>query len=663
LSKISRHIVAGTRADSEQLMIPYTFSYGNEGQAKVDLNVKISSKDVNAIADTIKTNLPNWASIRRGGFPYQATPDTAKADDGYRRTIAANIIGYSQAASDPPVVGADYRGVGAYPLVNEFYDYINWTATSSDSITVQITSWVELWNMTNQTISGDVKYTDYYRHALNLGAFTYFDDNHDPDKPDPGESITGYPFPSQSVSMAPNEYKVLRFGPAIYTLSTGGTIPPSPLTLKSRTSGKYKLEWKSSGGSFVVVDQPLSGVQMQNDSIYNPQGTSSQVPYKWNGCLPGFQYYGGIANFYNNPGDPRSAYYNSAPQSANDYSSNATMWSRNQKPSSTVAVAKEMKVSAWPDGGHDTTLAKAGAKDTVPPSTTPPAGANTEPSKAPAVISNAGRLKSLAELGNIYDPAQWNIVPNSSNQWVQIDSNTVADSHYGGGLTLRIGRREFARFDKNGSRASDLLDIFGVGTRRETQGLINLNTATRETLRALAAGVILNRDPDIKAGTTPLPLNAPTTTDQADKFADAIIAGRNTQPFVSTRQLAQLQALDATGKPATDTNGNPIAFFGNPQEWDATQPTPPDRNWEWNDAGSEDYFSRIFDLTSVRSRNFRVFVSGQYVDPRLNDPVTGKPPKILSSAKKVYHVFIHPSRAADGTISSQKIDITYERDL
>ncbi len=681
VAKTARHIVARTKHDSEQLIIPYgvltqtspPLFYGNAGQPKIDINAKIIAKDVNGIADTIKANLSTWASSRRGGFGAGLSGATAM-DDSYRRTIAANIIGYAQAAADPPIIGADYRGVGAYPLVNEFYDYVNWTGTSSTSITVEITSWVELWNMTNQTISGDVKCTDYYRHALDLGAFTYFDDKHDPAKPDPGESLSGFPAPAQTITMAPNEYKVLAFGPVVYTLSTGGTIPPSPLTLQFRTSGRYQLEWKSKGAAaFAVVDESHSGLQMQTDMIYNPPESSTHVPYKWNGCLPGFTYYGGVANFYYNPGDPRSSFYNSAPQSSNDYSSNATMWSRNQKPSSTNPLAKEVKPSAWPDGGHETKLAKAGSKDTVPPSTTAPTGSNVEPSKAPAAMSNAGKFKSITELANIFDPAQWNIVPDANGHWTDILSTTAADAHYGGGLSLRIGRPEFSRFEKDGSRAAQLLDIFAVGARRETQGLININTATRETLRALGAGLLMSRDQDVKPGTLTLPLGVPSTTDQADKFADAVISARNIKPFLTPSQLAQLQALDPlTGKSATDASGNPIQFFGNPQQWDSAQPAPnqpppPSGTWEWNDAGTEEYFARIFDLTSVRSRNFRIFVTGQYVDPRYPD-ASGNP-KILSTVKKVYHVFLHPIRdensasATYGKIISQQLEVTYEREL
>lgn len=644
VATISRHVVAGTSSDQEQAIIPYGLGYAQEGTPKIDLNVKINAKDVDGIATAIKDHLPTWAASRRGGFGGSAGQ---AGDDSYRRTIAANIIAYAQPIADPPLIGTDYRSIGPYPLVNEFYDYFNWTGVSANDITVEITSWVELWNMSNQNILGTVRFSDYYRHELDLGVYTYFDDTHDPSNPPNGETVSGIPFPTQQITMQPNEFTVLKFGPATYTLSTGGTIPASPITLHFKTSGRYKLEWQGSGAStFVSIDEsgqpfPMGGIQMATNTVYNP-GTSSQPSFKWNGTIPGFSYYGGIALYYYNPGDPRSALYNSAPLAANDYSSNATMWSRNAKPTSSVVIGQEVKPSVWADSGHDTTLISPVGLGSQPPATSRPGNAPAiDSTKAPMIVSGAGKLKSIAELGNIYDPAQWKM-PTTGDKWTDIDTGSTADQHYGGGFTLRIGRPEFSKFDTGGIRASHLMDIFSVGTRRETQGLINLNTATRETLRALGAGLILNRDPDIQPPAIKDKLLPPFVTNQADKFADAAIAARGIKPFISTSQLAQLP--DLAGSP----------FFGNQSEWTVPQTAPT----EWNDPGAEEYFARIVDLASVRSRNFRVFVTGQYVDPRPSGN-----PKVVSTVKKVFQLFLHPSRAADGSIQSQTIDVTYEHNL
>ena len=56
---------------------------------------------------------------------------------------------------------------------------------------------------------------------------------------------------------------------------------------------------------------------------------------------------------------------------------------------------------------------------------------------------------------------------------------------------------------------------------------------------------------------------------------------------------------------------------------------------EWNDAGREELFAKIFNLATTRSRNFRVFVTGQSLDKNGN---------VLSTVTKVYQVFVKPNR-------------------
>src|SRR5207253_1404910 len=116
----------------------------------------------------------------------------------------------------------------------------------------------------------------------------------------------------------------------------------------------------------------------------------------------------------------------------------------------------------------------------------------TEETKAPVVISNAGLFSTVAEIGNLYDPGQWNVTTNASNQWTDITLATQSSGKYGGGYQLRIGRPEFTLFDKPGARAWQLLDLFTTAARTNTSGLININTASREALRVLGAAVLLN---------------------------------------------------------------------------------------------------------------------------------------------------------------------------
>ena len=104
---------------------------------------------------------------------------------------------------------------------------------------------------------------------------------------------------------------------------------------------------------------------------------------------------------------------------------------------------------------------------------------------------------------------------------------------------------------------------------------------------------------------------------QADKFADAVI---NSRPLLSTSALSAIR----------DSQGQP--FFGNPNQYNGSTQTAPT---EWNDPGREELFAKIYNLATTRSRNFRVFVTGQSLDKNGN---------VLSTVTKVYQVFVKPNR-------------------
>jgi hypothetical protein len=186
-------------------------------------------------------------------------------------------------------------------------------------------------------------------------------------------------------------------------------------------------------------------------------------------------------------------------------------------------------------------------------------------------------------------------------------------------------------------RAWQLLDVFSGKTANtnftNTAGLVNLNTASRDVLRSLAVGILQNRDSAIQPPSLLNNLYPPTVSSQADKFADAVI---NSRPLLSTAALSAIR----------DPQGQP--FFGNPNQYNGSTQTPPT---EWNDPGREELFAKIYNLATTRSRNFRVFVTGQSLDKNGN---------VLSTVTKVYQVFIKPNRAADGTIQSQQVVIKYE---
>jgi hypothetical protein len=79
---------------------------------------------------------------------------------------------------------------------------------------------------------------------------------------------------------------------------------------------------------------------------------------------------------------------------------------------------------------------------------------------------------------------------------------------------------------------------------------------------------------------------------------------------------------------------------------------------EWNDAAAEEAFARIFNNATVRSRHFRVVVTGQAVVKTRSETT-----KVLATRSRVYHVFVRPIRDVNGNLIRQQTEILYARTL
>ncbi|MES2474728.1 MAG: hypothetical protein V4640_03025 [Verrucomicrobiota bacterium] len=368
--------------------------------------------------------------------------------------------------------------------------------------------------------------------------------------------------------------------------------------------------------------------------------------------------------------------------------------------------------SEWPDGGHDAAVMPwdngwdkvregivnpkgGGISGTGPPYDPTLIGGATLPEEGEALtyLSDRGRYFSATELGRVYDPVQWlptfepksgldstvlrgdgspaatnGLMPATGAAWPLVQLGNKASPWFGGGNTLRIGRPEHPAFDgaagdapskMPGTHAARLLDLFHAGKSRSSdaaeregklvriEGHVNLNTATRDALRAMAAGR-LTMDPRLSKRTaddfdsrmappvSPLDdLSAPTADREADLVADAILRGR---PFTSPAEIVRV----------TDEHGEPV--FGN------TQVYQDESKVQWSDSAAEEIFGRVYESSTVRSRNFRVWVIGQSLSP---GPSGNPKPEVLAEVRKVYTVFADPGqRDADGTISSEKFRVS-----
>jgi hypothetical protein len=204
-----------------------------------------------------------------------------------------------------------------------------------------------------------------------------------------------------------------------------------------------------------------------------------------------------------------------------------------------------------------------------------------------------------------------------------------------------------------GQSAAALLDIFSTSDSYDNGGRINLNTAPAPVLRALAGGVILTNDSGMKPSST---LTVPNTMTEA--FAQGVMRYRAIYPFLSPSQLAFIATdYGATNGANHWTNTWPKnAVFGNTNASILLTNAPGNTLGttasmgvsEWNDQAAEEWFSKIYDLSTVQSWNYRTYVVAQLVGT--NGLPTGP------SMRKYYLIYIRytgtfPSIAAGTYVS------------
>jgi len=170
-----------------------------------------------------------------------------------------------------------------------------------------------------------------------------------------------------------------------------------------------------------------------------------------------------------------------------------------------------------------------------------------------------------------------------------------------------------------GGSAAALLDLFCVtngntgGGPFRTGGKINLNTAPAPVLRALAGGILLTNDPSQQ------PRNAAIPPAMAEAFAQGVMRFRSQYPFLTPSHLSFIGT--ATNWP--NTNSWPSnAVFGNTNPI-FLQANAPGNTYgasarinvtAWNDQAAEEWFTKIYNLSTVQSDNYRAYIVAQLVD-------------------------------------------------
>ena len=589
---------------------------------------------ISQITAAITNNLPNFASSRAGGFTNSAgggaTNTNAYTTDAYLQTLAASIIDYADSDSTPTTDGTGtstnqdrptYRGVDNHPFVNEYVTRFNLLSTNAatvggvngQAIIIETTDYVELWNLCNRTNNtGTLTFSAINRQPFQAGFSSPFNFNNPLWASNAQGPVTqGVSSNSTNVTLNPNQFLVIGFPAVTNCFFYPATNLTLPLTLPDDINSSYKVAWNN-----VYYDGALGGLRRQAKVL------SAINSPKWSGTCPSFVGED-LTTFWNMSGDPRATIYQSKPQSSISYDTRSSFGGRNYRNGLTANPYGEVKPSLWPDGGHDSPQGNlpTGGVNGLPTGTTPATYSNCPTTK----ISNAGLYSNVCELGNIFDPIQWydsggtgatTGYGSDGGQWINLTPTAVASNAYGGGTTLRIGRAELGKFawtNVSGqpqpnmqASAAALLDLFcadantsaALSGRFDDGDQININTAPPRVLRALAAGIILTNDSAMSPSN-----NYSIPTKAINAFVQGVTNFRAKYPFYSASQLT---------------------FIGTNASWPNTNTWPKDAVFttntmgitEGNDAAVEEWFSKIYSLSKVQTRNFRIYVQAQLIKTR-----------------------------------------------
>lgn len=615
-------VAVGLRYDTnEPDLIPFGFGYADQGKPKFNLNTNLTAAAIASIPDIINRNLPRFGT--RGG---------AMSPSEYLQNIAANIIDYADVDTNPTTGGGDpptYRGVEAIAWPNEVFTRIELMDVSETEdgdgydFSVGVQHMVEVWNLSSKEVeAGDNSFIfDDLNIPLKVGNWDGNLSTVDPQNP-PGNTEF-----VDSVSLAPNSYGLIKTDVRVFkfvvpkTLAGGGT-PDLELIPDPNSRLMYKFEVNG-----IVVDAVTDGRSLGEGEASLSIGESYFISHA--------SAYGTERGSEPNlaGGDPRGQLFMTTQPQEFEWSE-TTPGGRNSFPNMVGEAGVVDPHLSWPDGGHSSSSDIVGR----------PSGRSFDGLKAKAgdpdhwlqKAGDAGRFERVSELGFIFDPIQWEDTQNSpyfgtdSAAWTNFLANAPSVAPYEGACgrnTLRVGRAEHQLFNTNGKRASQLLDLFTTAPANNIQGRININTASTNVLRALAAGVVHTSDKALQPGGSSF---APSAA-MVSAFVAGVTNFRSANAFYSPAQISTI---------ATNTNSSEwpaSAVFGNANLAGTTV--------RWNDAAAEEWFAKVYPLTTVRSRNFMVHAVGQSLDV-----TTGA---VISMSTKLSQIYLDAERnAGDQKIKS-----------
>lgn len=600
-------------------LIPATLP--EEGLPKYNLNDLATNPAWGSSAYERATNLAGIIDRNLPKFKQRDPSLAGKGNDPflYLTRLACCIVDYispTDGPTGPP--GGEPSGRDLAPYVTQIGEKCTRTAydtgSSTNSVTIESQFFVEVWNPTTSTIpAGSPRLVISNRARLKFGT---------------GLEI---PFRNYDASLPevpplrPNEFTVFAFrtDAQTWTSPTRATSPPGwaggPTGNTVNEHQYFEFYWN---GKLVDLSRrpPRSPGNERGGLTHLGDTMADTVPHwqcytipTWSAgsdqrSIPDQSDTAISPKNYRFVGDPRANFLTAYNWDTQTKYPSKTLW-KGIKPAGQGSWSLMDPYWTWSSRDYVPVDPVAGIL---------PAAANQNPDQIPSpydskrdgitppFVMRKGPMRSLAELGNIFDPAQID----DSGKAPKATTNNYSFCN-GGARTLRIGQPEFSypgtnNWDAPGKRAIELLDLFTVSdagrrppplsgdaqscTNAGVEGRINVNTAPHAVLASLFCGIGITSDQ--RSTNSRIGANA------ADDLASVVERNR---PY---RKLSDLYPL--TTNLVNALTYTP-ALFGN-----VRGSSPPAA--DCFDRAREEAFGKVIGHCTTQTRVFHLYVVGEALD-------------------------------------------------
>ena len=598
---------------------PYYLTSAGLNKRSLSTNLD-STNGLTNIAYTITNNFPDFTN-RAGGMN----------GANYALALAANIIDYADANSTATstninistnpaqAINVTVNGFDSYPMLTHVFDQFLYSSTAKN---ITITTYLQFWNPssipTPALTGGTFAYSlnDTIRYPTNTTTPTLYTN-----RPLINSALanSSFTFGGTEFSFPANSGYITSIT-NIIDLSSFPNFPTSGAPTVDLNTTDGSTTDNRATNSFQITG--LGATYRPPLPLYRDKITLNDNEPKWMGSILNLRMHSGAGKDGTSRlcADPTMLNYIGVGQTdaiANaDYAN--VYWQG--YPAELTGALLSGHPGNWPDGYNIANNAIPALGNQFAATNPPPLVAFTIPAPAPCKISNSGSYTNICELGNIFDPIQWappttSTLTNYANVDIPTGTTWTTNNLYGGGSTLRIGRPEHSRFaftnlggtyptPNLGQSAVGLLDLFCVTNTYNWAGKININTAPAPVLAALAGGIKLTRDPN-KAGSE-------VNDTMINAFTNGVMRFRQTYPFITPSQLAFISRNYGTN-PANPTTCWTNTFSNN-AVFSSSVRGGLNGVSGINDQGFEEWFAKIYALTTVQSFNYRIYVVAQLTD-------------------------------------------------